>query len=427
MWIADIHNVLHLHHQLRIRRQPLFDLAAVEVFLGKVYIVGHALGEFLGRIGYQVLGGIVGDVQVLDNLVFIRRNILPVQGLFYLFPGPALGRVPDEQAAANPGERLRHIGGDGQAAFHLVKSKLLLGHERALPHPKGEDGHAQRIKIGLGSELNVGFVQDGDGVRIHLRGGINGGTELLGGTFAVLVQEVRDAKVAQDGGHFLPVFNKDVGGLYIFVQDTGRMQFIQGHGRVEDNRKNPFCIAFEAGLGHISLRVVGHEFIILGILHQLHRIALWKALNGRQHGLVGLEARVKAFEGIVPPAICHQVQDAFGAIVDYLFYGKAATARLNGFTGRIRRGAAQRRHSAFRAGRRGRLLDGSGLLRCRSRLLRCCSRFLQVVQIHHTLLPFIDFLLYPGDAEFCAFRALFHHLHGVTGDPMAAEFRNAAL
>ena len=93
--IAVFHYVMDLHHKLRIGSQPLFYLAAVEVFLCKVYVIGHTLGEFLRSVGGKVLGCIVGDAKVCYDLIFIHRDILPVQGLFYLFPGPSLGRVPD--------------------------------------------------------------------------------------------------------------------------------------------------------------------------------------------------------------------------------------------------------------------------------------------------------------------------------------------
>ena len=362
MWIAGIHNVLHLHHQLRIRRQPLFDLAAVEVFLGKVYIVGHALGEFLGRVGYQVFGGVIGDVQVLDDLVFLYRDLFPVQGFFYLFPGPALARVLDEEATANPGQRVRHVSRNDNAALHFVYGQLLLGHERALPHPQREDGHAQRIKVRLGGELDVGFIGNGDGVRVHLRGGINGGTELLGGTFSVLAQLIRNAKVAQDGGHFLPVLDEDVGRFDVLVQNAGLVQLVQGHGRIDDDGKDPFFVAFEAAVPYVPLRVVGHELVIIGIVHQLHRITLGKALDGRDGRLVGLEARVAEFEGVFPLAVRYQVQNPFRAAADDLLDGEAVFSHLDGFTGLIGFGAVLDGDASLCTKRRRRLLEGSGFL-----------------------------------------------------------------
>ena len=145
-----LHNVLNLCDELRIRLQPLFNLAAVEVLCRKVQIVGHAGGKLRGGIGPKVLGGIVIDAQVFVYKVFLNLYRLSLHRLFNLVKVPAFFGVSDKEAAADAGKRVRDIGRYGNAAFNLIKGHFMLfGHEGAFSHPKGEDGHAKGIEIGL--------------------------------------------------------------------------------------------------------------------------------------------------------------------------------------------------------------------------------------------------------------------------------------
>ena len=100
------------------------------------------------------------------------------------------------------------------------------------------------------------------------------------------------------------------------------MQLVKGHGGVDGYCKDPFSVTLEAGSGYAPLRVVGHQFIILPVIHKFRHIALWKALYGGHKGHIGPETGIAKFEGIIPPAVSYKVEDALGAGADHLLYGK---------------------------------------------------------------------------------------------------------
>ena len=244
--ITCFHNLLDLEGQFRIGFEPLLDLSAIEVLDGQVLILDHTLSQFLRRIGHQMPGGIEGNAEVLDDLIFFHRDVLALNGSQDLIVVPALGGVLDEQAPADPGKRIRHVHRDGNPPFHLVnRHGRLVCLEHFLTHPQGQDGHAQREEIRLGGQLRIVAIRERDGRRIDFRGRINRGSELLGHTTAVHIDLIGDAKITQDAVPNPAVLDKDIGRFHILMEDAGLMDHGQGHGGLGRNDQDGFGISLQ--------------------------------------------------------------------------------------------------------------------------------------------------------------------------------------
>ena len=140
------------------------------------------------------------------------------------------------------------------------------------------------------------------------------------------------------------------------------MQLVKGHGGVDGYGKDPFSVAFETCPGYASLGVIGHQFIILPVIHNIHHIALWKALYGGHKGHIGPETGIAKFESIIPPAVRNKVKDSLGASADNLLYGEGMLPYLEGFAWLILFWAALDRSAALRSQRCRSLLDGGRFL-----------------------------------------------------------------
>ena len=119
------HNFLDFQNQFRIRGEPIFNLSAIKVSDGKVLVFGHKTGQFFRRIGNLVFGGVVGNVEILIDLILLRRDIFAALDQTHdLIQVPALGRVLDQQAPTDARQRVRHIRRNADTSFDLIQSLM---------------------------------------------------------------------------------------------------------------------------------------------------------------------------------------------------------------------------------------------------------------------------------------------------------------
>ena len=222
-----------------------------------------------------MLGCVIGDVQIFDSQGLVHRHVFLVHGTLYLVQVPALGRVLDEQAAADLCQRVGHIRGNRDTTFHLVDGHVLFHcAERPLAHPEREYGHTQRIEVRLGGEFNVDSVGQRNRVRIDFRCRVDGRAHLQGGASTLLVQDVRYAEVAEHAVPGIAVFDKDIGGLHVLVQHARLVHGVERHCGLEGYSKYGLGITLDAGFGCIAFRNVFREFESLVVGEHIGDIAL---------------------------------------------------------------------------------------------------------------------------------------------------------
>ena len=210
----------------------------------------HTVGQFLGCIGNEVLGGIERDFQIGNEVCLVDGEFFTLKDGRNLLHTPALVRLTDEQSATYLVQGVGHVVRNGDTTFLLVHSQLLfLLQEFLFAQPQREDGHTQGVEVGLVGEfaipLSVGRIGSDIILVIHLRSGVDDGTCRFGVDRASLREHVGNAEVAE---HTVPrrgVAQQDVGGLYVLMDDTGLVHGVEGQGSLDGDGGDGLGIALE--------------------------------------------------------------------------------------------------------------------------------------------------------------------------------------
>ena len=349
--VAVLDDVVQSGLQFGIVGEPLVELAFVEVTCREGDVFGHEVGQVLKGVRGLVFRGVVDDVEVGQNFVFLHGHVLPVDVGVNRLEVPSFLRAFDEQSPHDSVERVGDVGGDVDGAFHLAERVFLFGAcEGFFAHPHREYGHAERIEVGLGSHLAryaPVVVHGGVVFLVDFGGGIDGGAvaprHAIFAHDAVLglgFQQVGNAKVAQHATPSFSVLDKDVGRLHVFVQHIGFVHLVETHGDAvgdEEDGLRLFLVLWVGGKVEVGVcrAFAFHK------LHQFEGVAVgfnvddaifalqW--LQGIQHLLVGSEPWVTKFQGVGFLAFLHFEYLAFGAVAKTFRDGAVVATHCNIF------------------------------------------------------------------------------------------------